>query len=627
MAANELLLCLVLATLCQSWPGSEIAAAIGGRRQDFLYNFVARLHEERPILLLLLLQRRRDNGFGALQHWQADDWPVLRYDEHEEIIVRNSTREALALVCIRELSDSVLLTALAANFDGMREGRIVVWLQLEAAQAAQEFLDIIAQQAIDHHFFNILILRGTSEFSVLRMRPFPMPSYEPLPLNSTERIFSQHWRNFQGKTAVMLSSLVPPNSFISRDLKTGREYINGFCHNLLHSFAKHHNIKLKAFIHPLNKSSPMFYTPQIMYLIGIGQVDIVANLQPYAQSLKYAGTQNTASLGMVSMFLVVPCGRELSIERIYRLLFPINWLTLLLSIYLSFAVLETLATSFNYRLLERHLYIRYSKLWLNLTVLRFFLSQAAPISHWTSSSLRQLLLQLSFFGLVIYTSFNARLSTMLTKRPHDTHIQSYAALNASRLPVVFDWNTRVLIEAEYDALFFRRHVPNAVFMVSKDQAELILSLNTSYAYQTYSYLWNALDIYQKTYKRQILCKSNAMHIAREFSVNTVLQRNSIYAEALDDFILDVQSSGVEKWLKTRAYYDMLRVKAPSMVNTTTIGQVRAPLHCDDLNLLWQLLLTGHVIAAVVFIAELSAGHWQRQLRNRNNRGAEVEPSD
>lgn len=621
MAANELLLCLVLATLCQSWPGSEIAAVIGGRRQDFLYNFVARLHEERPILLLLLLQRRRDNGFGALQHWQADDWPVLRYDEHEKIIVRNTTREALALVCMRVLNDAVLLTALAANFEGMREARIVVWLQLEAALVPQAFLVIIAQQAIRYHFYNILILRGTTEFSVLRMRPFPTPSYEPLLLNSTERIFSQHWRNFQGKTAYIISSLVPPNSFISRDPKTGKEYINGFCYNLLHSFAKHRNIKLKPYIRTLNKSSAILYTPQIMYLINIGKVDIVANLQPFAQSLKYAGTQNTASLGMVSMFMVVPCGRELSIERIYRRLFPLNWLTWLLSIYLSFAVLETLATSINSCLLKRHLHFRYSKLCFNLTVLRFFLSQAAPTNHWTSYSLRQLLLQLSFFGLVMGTCFNAQLSTLLTKHPHDTSIQSYAELNASRMPVVFDWSTRVLIEAEYDASFFKRHVPNAVFMASKDQADLILSLNTSYAYQTYSYLWNALDYYQKTYKRQILCKANALHIAKEFPVNTVLQRNSIYAEALDHFILDVQSMGVDKWLEMRAYQDMLRVKAPSLVNTTTVGQVLAPLHCGDLNLLWQFLLIGHVIAVVSFITELSAGHWQRQLRNRNKRGA------
>ncbi|EDW61729.1 uncharacterized protein Ir47a [Drosophila virilis] len=621
MDANELLLCLVLATLCQSWPGSEIAAAIGGRRQDFLYNFVARLHEERPILLLLLLQRRRDNGFGDLQHWQADDWPVLRYDEHEKIIVRNTTREALALVCMRELSDAVLLTALAANFEGMREGRIVIWLQLEAAQVPQAFLDIIAQQAIDYHFYNILILRGTTEFAVLRMRPFPTPSYEPLLLNSTERIFCQHWRNFQGKTAYIISSLVPPNSFISRDPKTGKEYINGFCYNLLHSFAKHRNIKLIPYISTLNKSSPILYTPQIMTLINIGKVDIVANLQPFAQSLKYAGTQNTASLGMVSMFMVVPCGRELSIERIYRRLFPLNWLTWLLSIYLSFAVFETLATSVNSCLLERHLHFRYSKFCFNLTVLRFFLSQAAPTSHWTSYSLRQLLVQLSFFGLLIGTCFNAQLSTLLTKHPHDAPIQSYAELNASRLPVVFSWSTRVLIEAEYDASFFKRHVPNAVFMVSKDQADLILSLNTSYAYQTYSYLWNALDYYQKTYKRQILCKTNALHIAREFPVNTVVQRNSIYAEALDHFILDVQGFGIDKWLETRTNQDMLRVKAPSMVNTTTIGQVLAPLHSGDLNLLWHFLLIGHVIAVVVFIAELSAGHWERQLRNRNNRGA------
>ncbi|EDW08877.2 uncharacterized protein Dmoj_GI20201 [Drosophila mojavensis] len=615
MAKMKLLLCCLLSLLWSGgsccWPkfGLEVE-----RREDVLYNLLVQVNVEEPIVLLLLLQRRQPTNLDALQHWPFSNWPVLRYDERYVIRVINYTRKALALIYIREIRDALLLTAaLAESLEGMREARIIIWLQIEKSNA-QELLDLIGRQARRYYYYNILILIGEGRrFSLLRMQPFPQPSYEELrlplnrTLNNTERLFVQHWRNFRGKRAVMIPSLVPPNSFISRDPRTGREYFNGFCYNLMESFAKHRNIQLEYLSPFLNETRRAQHRPEIMLLIGRGEVDFITNVQPFSQRHQAEGTQRSATLGMVSFLIVVPCGHELSIRQIYLRMFSPKSMLKLLAVYVGLSLFETFVA---YCCRKSKLNFPYSRFVLNLNVLRNLINHTVPIARRSRLPVRILGFQLALLGIMCNISFNATLSTWLTKQPRERHIQNYAELNASRLPVLFDYASYELIETEYEADFFTKKVPNAVCMEAKDQVELLLSLNTSYAYLTYSLIWNALEVYQQNYKYPLLCKSNDIHIAEEFPVNTILQKNSIYAAALDDYIMNAQNVGLTKLFKLRSYHDMMIGKVPSVA----CDSVKSPIYTrfDDLQLFWKLYLLGHVMGLLIFIVELSVG--RRQMR-------------
>ncbi|TDG47933.1 hypothetical protein AWZ03_005714 [Drosophila navojoa] len=611
MAKMKLLLCwlsLLWAVGSCSWSkfGLEVE-----RREDVLYNLLVQVNVEEPIALLLLLQRRQPTNLDALQHWPFSNWPVLRYDERNVIRVINYTRKALALIYIREIRDAMLLTAaLAKNLEGMREARIIIWLQIEQSNA-QELLDLIGRQAKRYYYYNILILIGKSrQFSLLRMRPFPQPSYEELnrTLNNTERLFVQHWLDFRGKRAVMIPSLVPPNSFISRDPRTGREYFNGFCYNLMESFAKHRNIQLDYLSPYLNETHRVLYTPEIMLLISRGEVDFVTNVQPFSQRHQAEGTQRSATLGMVSFLIVVPCGRELSIGQIYLRMFSPQSMLKLLAVYVGLSLFETFVA---YCCRKSKLNFPYSRLVLNLNVLRNLINHTVPIARRSRLSVRILGFQLAVLGIMCNISFNATLSTWLTKQPRERHIQNYAELNASRLPVLFDYGSHTLIETEYEADFFTKKVPNAVCMVAKDQVELLLSLNTSYAYQTYSLIWSALEAYQQNYKHPLLCKANDIHMAEEFPVNTILQKNSIYAAALNDYILSSQNVGLTKQLKQRSYRDMMIGKVPSVA----CDSLKSPIYTrfDDLQLFWKLYLFGHIMGILIFTIEVSVGRRQTRV--------------
>ncbi|EDW02059.1 GH20107 [Drosophila grimshawi] len=612
MAAIELiLLSLVLAApvLSSSWLNhSEIQAAFlnEATRQDYLYNFVAQVDKERPIHVLLLMQHSQDNSC-ALQHWSAYDWPVLRYDEHLEIHVHNYSREALALVCIREFSDESMINALAINLEKMRETRIIILLQ---AENAHDLLPIITNQASHHNFYNVLLLmQGNKEFILHRMWPFPKPRFEHVLPNSTERLFIKHWHNFRGHRALIQPTLVPPNSFVSYNPRTGKPYLNGYVYNLLLTFGQHYNISLQV-SRFFNKS-----VLETVVMLNDRQLDFVPSFLPFKTAIGFEGIRNSANLDVINIFVVVPCGRELTIHELYQQMITAKFCIYFLCFYFIFAVLETLVESINYRLVEQAFSFRYSRLWLNLRVLRGFLGQSVPVQDCPRLSVKQFMMLLSFFGLVFCSCFNAKLSTLFTKHPHVKNIQSFEDLNESRLPVAIDTYMVHLVDEMFSNEFHAKNFPRAVHLQSKQQAELLLTLNSSFAYETHSHLWQALDIYQRYLNRPILCKANAMQLVNSIPMFTVLQRNSIYAVALDNFIMYAQASGLDRKLKGSSYRDMIRDKAPAVVNTTNQMASRLEaLRCGDLQYIWQSLIIGYVIAILVFIVELSWDFWQRHRR-------------
>ncbi|XP_060658122.1 uncharacterized protein LOC132792691 [Drosophila nasuta] len=187
MFALGLILCLFQTSLSLNWT----ATSPEEHHLSYLHDLLSKAHEQQPITAILVMKHSQDNNC-LLEQLHLPDWPVLRFNETLRICMSSEvSREALALLCLSKNNAVELLSSLAANFNGMREARIIVWLNNE------ELLVIIAEQADRHRFYNVLALQPKGNSTVMhQMQPFPVASFSQQGLKS-DRIFVEYWRNFQ----------------------------------------------------------------------------------------------------------------------------------------------------------------------------------------------------------------------------------------------------------------------------------------------------------------------------------------------------------------------------------------------------------------------------------------------
>ncbi|KAM8706557.1 hypothetical protein ACLKA7_010770 [Drosophila subpalustris] len=111
-------------------PSIPISLDREASRIKYLEYFLGDVILEKPTDTLLILKRRHDNTCLLKEFNTHHLTPTLRFDESTIIRVKDLfNSEAIALVCMSELADSMLLTSLAKDLHRMRETRIIIWLQ------------------------------------------------------------------------------------------------------------------------------------------------------------------------------------------------------------------------------------------------------------------------------------------------------------------------------------------------------------------------------------------------------------------------------------------------------------------------------------------------------------------
>lgn len=579
----------------------DLPVAVERAHFRFLYDLVGRVHEESPVDTVLVMQHRY-NRDCLLRKWSSSNWPVLRMNEFTRINVSTAVnRMVVTLVCLAQNDDIILFNALANCLNGMRNSRIIVWLH---SKQIEYFQRQIARHAERYKFINLIIIHARESLVVYRMFPYPQTSFEKFTRWKSERIFNRHWHNFQGKEATFMPSLVPPMSYISIDPMTGEEILNGFMQTLLDAFAATHNISLKL-LRPLNVSDPIRTSEAIAGLAN-GSLDFLVNGYPRTRNLEWLGIEETVYLGIISLFVVAPCSQKQNFHEVFDHIFPGLLFFAVVSLYIIFSILECLSEAMTNYLLGFGLRLRCSDV-LNGNILRGFLGQSMPERPRSSFSLRLIMMLTCFIGFFLCSWFNANLSALLTKYPPLRHIENYDELKHSKFPVIFDHVTRQIVEWEYGEAFFEQNIPNAKFVSSKELSDLLFDFNTSYAYQAFTHVWNAVELYQRYTKYENLCRVKSILIAKNLPLTAVLRFNSIYALPLNLFIRNVQSAGMDIYWKGKAYEDII------MSKVTQRGRRSAVEPLDLFNVKWilDLFVCGIVISFLALLAELGYFYWQR----------------
>ncbi|XP_043071165.1 uncharacterized protein LOC122322538 [Drosophila grimshawi] len=205
-------------------------------------DIIKKVHKERVIEMLLVMNRRQDINC-PLRDINPLELPTLRLDEERNITIkRHFNRKILALVCLSELPDTRLLSALADNLHRMRETPIIILLNSVASNLTKD-LQIICETTANYNFIHLIVLHLTSnriEESIVtyRLQPFPSPTLERIRNISDGHIFPKMWLNFKGKTALFLPDLSMPRSMLATDPRTGEQKLCGSSDRLILEFVK-----------------------------------------------------------------------------------------------------------------------------------------------------------------------------------------------------------------------------------------------------------------------------------------------------------------------------------------------------------------------------------------------------
>lgn len=229
----------------------------------------------------------------------------------------------------------------------------------------------------------------------------------------------------------------------------------------------------------------------------------------------------------------------------------------------------------------------------------------------TSISLQQIVMVMCIFSLVFTCFFNSNLSTLLTKHPRNTQIQNFEELRDSGLEVILDITFKSVFEIAAKDAGLDKLVPNAKFVTMKKYYELLLTFNSSYALQSYKYIWEFLDHYQKSHRRKILCNTNAMNLTGNLLIGYMLKKNFVYREALSDYLARTRSYGFDKHWNLKGGQKMIEMLVPLLDQRLPANnQEFEALSFEDLEWLWKLLVVCYSLASLVLIGEVCVARWQ-----------------
>ncbi|XP_068152584.1 uncharacterized protein [Drosophila tropicalis] len=370
--------------------------------------------------------------------------PILQLNEMANIDVKKYyNSEVLALLCINEYADTMLLTTLAKTLRHMAWGRILIWINIRHPSDLSQVLFIIGNQANEHKFINLLALHQTNDTVIgFHLKPFPVAHFERVDnlLDSKKNFFVNHQMNFRGKSATLLSHNGTARLFGSRLLGSKSRIFTDFSEKIIREFALQTNLSLEN----MDYSMKLFDT---------------------------------------TMMIIVPCGIEIfNILDIYKSSDVKNWPICILILYIIFSVLESVVSMCSFRVSGRRHNLTFLNLFVNLRAISTILGLSYPTSRRATTSLRQTIVIMHIAGLIITTFFSSNLTAMMTKRPELNHIRNFKDLRESNLTVVVDHLSKSIIESQLDPYFFQNTLPNTLFVSVDTKMDMILSLNDSYAF-------------------------------------------------------------------------------------------------------------------------------------------------
>uniref|UniRef100_A0A6P4FKH2 Uncharacterized protein LOC108052972 n=1 Tax=Drosophila rhopaloa TaxID=1041015 RepID=A0A6P4FKH2_DRORH len=549
----------------------------------FLNKIIDKLDEDNEVRGILVLHHHESRNC-ALHEWHQTKIPTLRFNQLAIAEIRkNFNHHIVSLVCICNDSDTSLLETLAEDTDSMRQERIVLWIQ---ANVTQQLLNEISNQTKKHDFLFVMILEVKEQpeqaVTVRRLDPFPSPRFRRIGnIFGVEKPIFYYQKNYKGKTARILP-ISDPGRRVYAQLSPGVNV----------PIVRVHDLVLLLFVNRFN------ITPKVVTEHFSGIVDFRLN----SVSDKQMYLRNVNPYDVSSIMVVVPCGKERSIEEVMKQLDVQSWLLYIVFVYGIFVLAETFILVVTYKISGKAYRLTSLNPLLNLRAFRALLGMSFPISRRSSLSLRQLFLSISIFGLIFSNFFSCKLSALLTKHSNHQHIRNFDDLRASGLTVIVDTHKRFIIESQLGTDFFNTNLTRVKFVRDEERTTLQLTLNNTYAYVVQSEDWQIIENDQKLFGKRVFCNPKDLTIIQSLPRTYIEHKNSIFFWPLFMFSVQIQETGIIGHWTGSARYHIRSDLNVSFVRKP--NQKFVPLSLNHLKWLWTVLGCGYGLATVAFIIEI-----------------------
>lgn len=516
---------------------------------------------------------------------------------------------------MRDISDMMLISALAKNLHQMRESRIIIWLDCNSSTSSN-LMGLIIEAAQQHNFRNLLVFDNVKDRIIpYRLQPFPSPSVQRIENITNERpIFPKMYSNFHGKTAVILPDLITTRSFRRNNSKTGKEELCGSSVKMVIEFTKRHNITLQY--HPSYQRHQIIDPLETLMRTVRGEIDLP--IRVFAQRITriMGNIEYLPGFELDDLLIIVPCGEEMGFGDVLLYTGLKTYSLIVVGAYFMFATLETFAVASSYRMHRGRFNFSYFSLFFNLRAFCGVLGLPMRLNrHSNSNSLRQIVVVMSLLGIILSCLFNVNLSTLLTKSPENKHIENFEELRSSGLDVSCEITTKEFIENEIDDNYFKTEIINFQKFSNAHRQHLIFSFNTSYAYILYSYTWRHVDAYQKRFNLNKFCSSKALKIINGIPMSGVMIKNSIFKKPLQEFMQLSYDMGLYKYWSREAMRQLFAKTYAKKLPRNP--QELRPLSVVDFQWLWALMAVSYALAMLVFLLEICAASWQSK-RNKKS---------
>lgn len=561
-------------------------SALGNQQThfNFLSKVVRRVRAHREVNTVFVLQSHATKNCD-IQNWRPRQIPMLRANELADFKIFSNLNDyySLGLVCITQMSDLSLLEKLASDYDQMRQERVIIWMQVKVTD---KLLRSISKLLEKHSFTKILLVEivnlNNSTYSIHRLNSFPNAKFERIDnFFEVKNIFARNMKNFQGRNTVVLPKA---SAFFEKNVSYGKNRyfpISTGEDMLIIEFARRYNLSLTLSKKTVWDHFDMQLTPRL-----ISRAEISDSVNPFTS---------------VSLVAVVPCGKQLGVQEVFKQMDFGLVLRYLLPVYVTFVVVESFILLIKARINNETYRFSYLDPMVNLRAVSAILGMSFSVSRRWNSSLRQLFLVLSMFGFVLSNFFACKLSSHLTKRSLRNEVRSLEELRASGLNVLVDADLFHYIFTDISPEFFTQVLPNAKCTDTMETIKHTLSLNNSVAYALYKDTWEKISSHQKSLGRKVFCSSKNLTIMSNMHKMHFLPKNSIFKWPLRGFAHRLHDSGIQiHWNRGRP--DMLK-KLFNITIETVPKKEPGPLSLRHFYWAWTLLLMGYGLATLVFCIE------------------------
>ncbi|XP_050327331.1 uncharacterized protein LOC126757452 [Bactrocera neohumeralis] len=223
-------------------------------------------------------------------------------------------------------------------------------------------------------------------------------------------------------------------------------------------------------------------------------------------------------------------------------------------------------------------------------------------------------------GLIWSTVYSAQLHAFSSQPPSGEQIKSYADLKTRGIQIVLPLE-------EYEVL--EKFMPES-FMVSYRDLLLVIpelrnfytlrkSLNTGFAYSTYSEMWAMVERQQRYFSQRLFRVSEEVQFHRQILLAVPLAENSVYRATFNEYLLEMQAYGFWHHWTEMSLFEMIKAGKLSLEDLT-IPRHYEPLYFQDLYYIWLMYIFGIGIGSLCFMAEVLKEKFKQSKSSSDGQG-------